>query len=77
LVIGCPKQEILERLGQPDKVAKNYTGEVEMLFDTTKFRCFHNRFVECTFPDRGRFSINGVEVLTMFEKHRWDSLVLA
>jgi hypothetical protein len=115
LVFGCSEQDILERHGQPDKVAENYTGELEILFDTTIYRCFRDRFVECTFPDQGRFSIDGVDVLsvfdwlagctdvvdkarfrisldhgvahdfrdpkngsiTVFEKGRWDSLVLA
>ena len=115
MVFGCSEQDILERLGQPDKVAENYTGEVEILFGSTIYRCYHDRLVECTFPDRGRFSINGVAVLsifdwragcsdvvdkawfrisldngiaydfrdpangsiTVFEKGRWDSLVLA
>lgn len=115
VAFGCCEQEVLDRLGRPDKVVENYTGEVEILFGTTIFRCFRDRFVECTFPDQGRFSINGVEVLsvfdwltgcadvvdkarfrisldhgvaydfrdrkngsiTVFEKGRWDSLVLA
>ena len=67
VLFGCSKREILELLGEPDKVAENYTGEVEMLFGTTIYRCFEDRFVECTLPDRGRFSINGVEVLSVFD----------
>ena len=66
-MFGCSENEIVERLGQPDKIAENYTGEVEMLFDTTIFRCLGDRFVECTFPDQGRFSIDGVEVLSVYD----------
>ena len=67
VVFGCSENEIVERLGHPDKIAEKYTGEVEMLFDATIFRCFRGRFVECTFPDKGRFSIDGVEVLSVYD----------
>ena len=67
VVFGCSEQDVYDLLGQPDKVAENYTGEVEILFDNTIFRCFRGRFVECTVPDKGRFTIDGVEVLSVFD----------
>jgi hypothetical protein len=67
VVFGCSEREIVELLGPADKIARNYTGEIEMLFGTTIFRCYGERFVECTLPDQGRISIDGVEVLSVFE----------
>jgi hypothetical protein len=66
-VFGSCEREIVELLGPPDKVAENYTGETELLFGDTIYRCFRDRFVECTVPDRGRFLIDGVEVLSVFD----------
>ena len=64
---GASELEIREALGAPDKLAENYTGELELLFGTTIYRCYRDRLVECTLPDKGRFTINGVEVLSVFD----------
>jgi hypothetical protein len=53
-------------LGEPDQVQQNYTGELEMAYGSTIYRCLGGRLVECTFPDRGRISVNGVEILSAF-----------
>lgn len=67
VVFGAPEQEVRALLGEPEKAATNYTGETELLFGTAIFRFLQDRFVECTVPDRGRFSIDGVEVLSVFD----------
>jgi len=67
LTFGCSEQQVIALHGRPDKVAQNYTGEIELLFGATIVRCYGGRFVECTVPDHGRFSIDGVDVLSMFD----------
>ena len=52
---GCTEGELTHRLGNPDKRAQNYTGEIELLYDTTIYRCLGDRFVECTLPDDGHW----------------------
>jgi len=64
---GCRVRHIHEFLGEPDKARTNYTGELEMLYGTSIYRCFADRFVECTVPDAGRFQVNGVAILSIFE----------
>jgi len=66
-VFGSSEKDLSNLFGEPDKVARNYTGEVEMLFADTIYRCLNDRLVECTLPDRGRYSINGVDVLSVFD----------
>ena len=67
VVFGSSEEELSNLFGEPDKVAGNYTGEVEILFADTIYRCLNDRLVECTLPDRGRFSINGLDVLSVFD----------
>jgi hypothetical protein len=64
---GASVTDLHQYLGPPDKAAENYTGELELLYDRSIYRCFQARFVECTVPDRGRFQINGALVLSMFD----------
>ena len=64
---GCTEGELTHRLGNPDKRAQNYTGEIELLYDATIYRCLGDRFVECTLPDDGPIEINGTHVLNLFE----------
>jgi hypothetical protein len=64
---GCTLAELQNLLGPPDKSAENYTGELELLYGNSIYRCFSNRFVEVTVPDEGRFRVNGVMILSMFD----------
>ncbi len=63
---GTQLGDLYPLLGEPDQVQQNYTGEVEMAYGNTIYRCLGGRLVECTFPDRGRISVNGVEILSAF-----------
>ena len=67
LAFGFSENELCEVLGRPEKVQRNYTGEVEYLYGDEIYRCFEDQLVECTIPDAGRFTVNGVEVLSLFE----------
>ena len=67
IAFGFSEEEIHQVLGQPENVQRNYTGEIEYLYTDEIYRCFDDQLVECTVPDRGRFSINGIEVLSVFE----------
>lgn len=67
LAFGFSEKELRETLGRPEKVQRNYTGEVEYLYGNEIYRCFEDQLVECTIPDVGRFTVNGVEVLSLFE----------
>ena len=67
ILFGCSSTQIQAELDAPDKVAQNYSGELEMLFGTSIYRCLDDRFVECTVPDEGKFIVNGVDVLSLFD----------
>ncbi|MEM7078793.1 MAG: hypothetical protein AAF513_09210 [Pseudomonadota bacterium] len=67
---GMSRRQLLDAFGTPDEALPNYTGEVEMLYGDCFARFFDDRLVECTFPDlpeRYRFRIDGVDVLSLFE----------
>jgi hypothetical protein len=66
LAFGLDESELFEALGRPDKVQRNYTGEIEYLYGNEIYRCFEEQLVECTFPDEGRFTVDGVEILSIF-----------
>ena len=38
-----------------------------MLYATSIYRCYANRFVECTVPDAGRFQVDEVTILSIFD----------
>jgi hypothetical protein len=63
---GTRLGDLYPLLGDPDQAQQNYTGEFEMAYGNTIYRCLGGRLVECTFPDRGRISVNGVEILSAF-----------
>lgn len=67
VAFGWCEQELYEVLGPADKVQQNYTGEVEYLYADRIYRCLGDRLVECTVPDVGRFTVNGVAVLSVYE----------
>jgi len=67
LHFGMTLRDLIEQLGEPDQTAQNYTGEFELAYDDRIYRCLAGRLVECTFPDRGRFSVDGVEILSVFD----------
>lgn len=67
IAFGFSEDEIREVLGRPENVQRNYTGEIEYLYADEIYRCFDDQLVECTVPDTGRFTINGIEVLSVFE----------
>jgi len=66
IAFGISENDLCEVLGRPDKVQRNYTGEVEYLYGNEIYRCFGEQLVECTIPDSGRFTIDSVEVLSVF-----------
>ena len=59
--------EVLEILGEPEKTRKVYSGELELLYQTTIFRFIDARLVECTLPDPGPVIINEIPVINLFE----------
>ena len=59
--------EVLEMLGEPEKTRKVYSGELELLYQTTIFRFIDARLVECTLPDPGPVIINEIPVINLFE----------
>lgn len=63
---GTQLSDLYPLLGEPDQAQQNYTGEFEMAYGNTIYRCLGGRLVECTFPDHGRISVNGVEILSAF-----------
>ena len=67
VAFGFDESELFEALGYPCKVQRNYTGEIEYLYDDEIYRCFEDQLVECTFPDKGRFAVDGVRILSMFD----------
>ncbi len=67
VAFGCTEFDLRSILGVPQKAQQNYTGEVELLYGNEIYRCMGERFVECTVPDIGRFTVDGVEVLSVFE----------
>ena len=67
LEFGSPTGTLLARLGEPDASAYNHSGELELAYGPAIYRTLANRLVECTFPDRGRFTVDGVQVLSMYE----------
>ena len=67
IAFGCSEMTLTERLGAPDKRARNYTGEVELLYAETIYRCLNDRFVECTLPDAGPIRVNGTHILNLFK----------
>lgn len=67
LPFGSPAAHLWQVLGEPTKALQNYNGEVELLYGDHFFRCFEDRFVECTFPTTYHFWINGVEVLSVLD----------
>lgn len=64
---GTSQGDLYPLLGEPDQVQQNYTGELEMAYGNTIYRCLGGRLVECTFPDRGRIAVNGIEILSVFD----------
>ncbi len=58
---------LLETLGEPDRSAQNYTGELELLYADTIYRLVADRVVEITIPDPGACEINGIGVLSVFD----------
>lgn len=69
LPFSVSPDDVLDHVGEPDDVRVNHDGEVEYLYrlDDTQsviYRCFHHRFVECTFPDRGPIVVDGLPVLS-------------
>ena len=64
---GSTEDDLFEVLGPPDKAQKNYTGEAEYLYANEIYRCMSGRLVECTIPDTGRFTVDGMEILSIFE----------
>jgi hypothetical protein len=67
LAFGISEDDLCEVLGRPEKAQRNYTGEVEYLYAGEIYRCFGGQLVECTIPDVGRFTIDGVSILSVFE----------
>ena len=59
--------DLLACLGAPDGQRHLSSGELELHYGLTIYRCEFGRFVECTFPDSGPLEIAGVTVLTPFE----------
>ena len=64
---GADPVDLYDLQGPPDNSLDNYTGELELLYGDTIYRFFSGRFVECTVPDRYRFIMNGIDVLSMFD----------
>jgi len=59
--------EVLEILGEPEKIRKVYSGELELLYQNAIFRFIDARLVECTLPDPGPVIINEIPVINLFE----------
>lgn len=80
LPFNVPPEAVFAHVGEPDETRVNHDGEVEYLYDLDDFddrrpdpadrrhaviyRCFHQRLVECTFPDRGPIIVNGQAVVS-------------
>ena len=67
LPFGISLAGVLSELGEPDRQARNYTGEEELLYGDRIYRCLDNRFVEATFPDAGQLTVDGVVILKVFD----------
>ncbi len=66
IVFECPEHEVPAACGEPDRIRRNFDGEIELHYDTTIYRCAAGRFVECSFPATHRLVVNGVTVLDAF-----------
>jgi hypothetical protein len=69
LMFSAPPAAIIEAEGEPDDVRMNHSGETEYVYrqdnaHTVIFRCFQNRFVECTYPDFGSIIIDELPVVS-------------
>ena len=67
LGFGTSLADLHDLLGAPDKRARNYTGEEELLYGERIYRCLRDRFVEATFPDSGRLIVDAVEILHVYD----------
>jgi len=67
LHFGCSETHLQEVLGEPDQAQQNYTGEVEFLYGDEIYRCLNDQLVECTIPDTGRFKVDGIALLSIFD----------
>lgn len=69
LPFAVPPQAVFAHVGEPDETRVNHDGEVEYLYrlegrHAVIYRCFHERLVECTFPDRGPIIVAGQAVVS-------------
>jgi hypothetical protein len=67
LPFGASVADLVTLMGAPDEALHNYTGEFEVRYGECFYRFFDDRFVEGTFPDRHRFVVDGVVVLSIFK----------
>ncbi len=69
LSFSVSPDDVFTHVGAPDETRVNFDGEVEYLYRLDEhhaviYRCFHQRLVECTFPDLGPLIINGQAIVS-------------